>query len=171
MSNHPERTCLVCRAKKEKKDLFRIAETEEGYVFDQNQIVQARGTYVCQTQECVKRVAKNKKINISMENLYKMMQQIKKSQKDYLKILSTMAQSKFLTFGINMVSADIKKVHFIIIAEDISDKNDKRIIRLAQEHNIKYVHYGTKEQLGGIFGKNEVNLIGVKSKKVAGGMV
>ncbi len=43
-------------------------------------------------------------------------------------------------------------------------------MRLARENNIKYIHYGSKVQLGAIFDKPEVNLIGIKSKKVARGM-
>jgi len=170
MNKIPERTCLVCREKKEKKDLFRIAEVDNQYVYDVNQDIQARGTYVCKTHECLKRLAKNKKINLSNEDLYKMATTVKKAQKNYLSLLETMKRSEFLVFGINMVNDDIKKIHFLIIAEDISEKNDKRIMRLAREHNIKYIHYGSKAQLGAIFDKTEVNLIGIKSKKVARGM-
>jgi len=170
MNKSPERTCLVCREKKEKKDLFRIAEVEGKYVYDVNQTIQARGTYVCKTHECIKRLAKNKKINLSNEDLYNMAMTVKKAQKNYLSLLETMKRSEFLVFGINMVNEDIKKIHFLIIAEDISEKNDKRIMRLAREHNIKFIHYGSKAQLGAIFDKAEVNLIGIKSKKVARGM-
>jgi predicted RNA-binding protein YlxR (DUF448 family) len=170
MNKIPERTCLVCREKNEKKDLFRIAEVDNQYVYDVNQDIQARGTYVCKTHECLKRLAKNKKINLSNEDLYKMATTVKKAQKNYLSLLETMKRSEFLVFGINMVNDDIKKIHFLIIAEDISEKNDKRIMRLAREHNIKYIHYGSKAQLGAIFDKTEVNLIGIKSKKVARGM-
>ncbi|RUA05986.1 MAG: DUF448 domain-containing protein [Fusobacteria bacterium] len=170
MNNIPIRTCLVCREKHEKKDLFRIAEVDGKYQYDSTQTIQARGTYVCKSHECLKRLAKNKKINLSNEDLYKMATTVKKAQKDYLSILNTMKNSEFLSFGINMVREDIKKIHFLIIAEDISEKNDKRITRLAREHNIKYIHYGSKMQLGAIFDKPEVNLIGIKSKKVARGM-
>ncbi len=170
-NNIPERTCLVCKEKKCKNELFRIAKVEDEFVFDKEQIIQARGNYVCRTHECIKRISKNRKLNLSSENLYKMSMAIKKSQKNYLNLLNTMKRSEFLVFGINMVNEEIKKIHFIIIAEDISDKNDKRIMRLAREHKIKYIHYGSKSQLGEIFDKPEVNLIGVKSKKVARGMI
>ena len=170
MNKNPERTCLVCKEKKEKKELFRIAEVEGQHIYDVDQDIQARGTYVCKTHECIKRLSKNKKINLSNEDLYKMAITVKKAQKDYLSLLKTMKRSEFLSFGINMVTEDIKRIHFLIIAEDISEKNDKRIMRLAREHNIKYIHYGSKVQLGAIFDKPEVNLIGIKSKKVARGM-
>ncbi|MCK5780240.1 MAG: DUF448 domain-containing protein [Psychrilyobacter sp.] len=170
MSKTPTRTCLVCREQKDKSELFRIAEVDGENVFDPTQTVQARGTYVCKTHECIKRLAKNKKVKLSNEDLYKMAITVKKAQRDYLSLLKTMKRSEFLSFGINMVNDDVKKIHFLIIAEDISEKNDKRIMRLAREHDIKYIHYGSKVQLGGIFDKPEVNLIGIKSKKVARGM-
>lgn len=170
MNNTPTRTCLVCREKKEKSELFRIVEIDGQYMFDENQNMQARGTYVCKTHECIKRLSKNRKINLSNEDLYKMAITVKKAQKDYLSLLETMKRSEFLSFGINMVTEDIKRIHFLIIAEDISEKNDKRIMRLVRENNIKFIHYGSKAQLGAIFDKPEVNLIGIKSKKVARGM-
>jgi predicted RNA-binding protein YlxR (DUF448 family) len=170
MNNTPERTCLICKEKKSKKELFRIAQVDGRYVYDEKQDIQARGSYICKNHECIKRLAKNKKINLSNEDLYKMAIAVKKAQKDYFSLLTPMKNSEFLVFGINMVKEDIKKIHFLIIAEDISEKNDKRIMRLAREHNIKYIHYGSKVQLGAIFDKSEVNLIGIKSKKVARGM-
>jgi predicted RNA-binding protein YlxR (DUF448 family) len=170
-NNIPERTCVVCREKKSKDELFRIAEVDGRYIYDEKKIVQSRGKYVCKTHECLKRLAKNKKLNVSNEDLYKMAMAVKKTQKDYMSLLRTMKRSEFLSFGLNMVKEDIEKIHFLIIAEDVSEKNDKRIMRLAREHNIKYIHYGSKAQLGEIFDKSEVNLIGVKSKKVARGMI
>jgi len=170
-SSVSERTCVVCREKKEKKSLFRIAEKNGKLVFDADQKVQSRGFYVCKTHECVKRLSLHKKYKIAMEELVAMAKELKKEQKNYLDILSAMKNSEYLTFGINMVFEDIEKVHFLIIAEDISPKNDGKIIRKAKEHNIKYVHYGTKKQLGELFGKVEVNLVGVINKKVARGFL
>ena len=70
-----------------------------------------------------------------------------------------------------LVTKEIEKVHFIIIAEDISEKNDKRLVSKAKEKNIPYVHYGKKSELGDIFNKEEINVIAVKNKKVARGLM
>jgi len=44
----PIRTCIVCRAKKPKKDLLRLALTPEGaVVLDVSQRMSGRGAYVC----------------------------------------------------------------------------------------------------------------------------
>ncbi|WP_297405921.1 DUF448 domain-containing protein [uncultured Cetobacterium sp.] len=173
MDNHtPERTCVVCREKKDKKDLFRIAKiSESNYSFDEKQKMQTRSIYVCKTHECIQRISKNKKYNLRIEDLLAMVNLLKKQSKDYLNILKAMKNSDHLAFGINMVMEDLDHIHFLIIAEDISEKNDKKLIAKAKELNISYVHYGNKFQLGEIFKKDEVNVIAVKNKKIARGLI
>ncbi len=172
MQNNPERTCVVCREKKEKQELFRIAKiSEDEYKFDEKQKIQSRAIYICRTHECVKRVSKNKKYSLKMEELLSMAKLLKRQSKDYLNILRAMRNSEHLTFGINMVMEDIEHIHFLIISEDISEKNDRKLILKAKEYNIPYVHYGNKNQLGEIFNKDEVNVIAIKNKKVARGMI
>ncbi len=173
MKTNSERMCVICRDKKNKADLFRIVEKNEDgkYILDENQIVQKRGQYVCKTHECINRLSKHKKIKMEIEELLKMLNLLKKNTKDYLKILKAMKNSQELVFGMNMIFDEIEKIHFIIIAEDISEKNDKRIIVKAKEKNIPYVHYGKKNELGDIFNKEEINVIAVKNKKVARGLI
>ncbi|MGL5126596.1 MAG: DUF448 domain-containing protein [Fusobacteriaceae bacterium] len=173
MSNDvsPERTCTMCREKKDKKDLFRIVEKNDAYVFDEKQLEQSRGTYVCKTKECVQRLSKHKKINISMEELLKMANLLKNEKKDYINILKAMRNSQALTFGINMVFDEIEKIHFIVMAEDISEKNSRKIIEKCKEKEIPYIFHGTKNQLGEIFNKDEITVIAVKNKRTARGLI
>ena len=92
MLNHtPERTCVVCREKKNKNELFRIAKiNESNYSFDEKQKLQARAIYVCKTHECIKRISKNKKYSLKIEDLLTMVNLLKKQSKDYLNILKEM---------------------------------------------------------------------------------
>ena len=171
MCNSPERTCVICREKNSKENLFRIAEKNQEYIFDERQIIQARGQYICKKHDCINRLSKHKKLKISIEELLKMLGVLKKQSKDYLNILKAMKNSKELAFGINMIFDDIEKIHFMIIAVDISEKNNRKLIEKSKEKNIPYVHFGTKEELGEIFGKEEVNVIAVKNKRVARGLI
>jgi ribosomal protein L7Ae-like RNA K-turn-binding protein len=100
-----------------------------------------------------------------------MLSALKKEKKDYLKILSTMRGSEYLVFGIKMVLEDISKVHFVVIASDISEKNDVKLVKILKEKNISYTYFSTKERLGAIFNKGEVNVVGIKSKRVARGLL
>ena len=119
MNNISIRTCVVCKEKKEKKNLFRIAKiNENNYSFDEKQKMQTRSIYVCKTHECIKRISKNKKYNIKSEDLLKMVNLLKKETKNYISILKAMKNSEHLTFGINMVIEDIEHIHFLILAEE-----------------------------------------------------
>lgn len=167
-----ERTCLICREKKEKKDLFRLVKLgEDRYCFDEKQKAQSRGYYICKSHECLKRLAKHKKIKVSTDDLMKMLNHLKKGEKDYLNILKAMKNSQALSFGMNMVLEEIEHTHFLVLAEDISEKNERKLLAKAKELDIKYVYFGNKNQLGEIFGKGEVSVIAVKSKKMARGLI
>lgn len=48
----PERTCVVCREKYEKRRLFRLVATEEGIVVDQTGRQVGRGAYLCMKRRC-----------------------------------------------------------------------------------------------------------------------
>ncbi|WP_300330405.1 DUF448 domain-containing protein [Fusobacterium sp.] len=167
----PERTCVICKSKKLKSQLFRIAEKDGEYVLDEKQTIQARGQYVCKEHNCIQRLSKHKKLKVSFEELLKMLNLLKKESKDYLKIFKAMKNSGELSFGINMIFDEIEKIHFIVIANDISEKNNQKLIEKAREKNIPFVHYGEKRQLGEVFGKDEINVIAIKNKKVARGLI
>ena len=82
----PERMCVCCRRKGEKSEFFRISEQNGKYIFDREMKVQARGFYVCKTNECVERLSKNRKYNIEIEQLVKMLEQIKCEKKNIIDI-------------------------------------------------------------------------------------
>ncbi|MDR3259652.1 MAG: DUF448 domain-containing protein [Fusobacteriaceae bacterium] len=170
--NFPERTCLICKKKSFKEDLFRMCQKDSvNYFFDKNQIFQARGYYICKDHNCLKKLASHNKIKISPDDLIKMLNCLKKVEKNYLNILKPMKYSKYLSFGVNMVLEDIEKIYFIIIAQDIASNPEKRILEKINEYGIKHIYYSTKSQLGDIFGKEEVNVVGIKNKRIARGFI
>ena len=101
----------------------------------------------------------------------KMLSLLKKGEKDYLNILKAMKNSQVLSFGMNMVLDEIEHTHFLVLAQDISEKNEKKLLLKAKELNINFVYFGNKNQLGDIFGKDEVSVVGVKNKKIARGLI
>ena len=82
-----------------------------------------------------------------------------------------MKNSQVLSFGMNMVLDEIEHTHFLVLAQDISEKNEKKLLLKAKELNINFVYFGNKNQLGDIFGKDEVSVVGVKNKKIARGLI
>ena len=55
----PQRTCVACRAKRDKKDLMRIVLTPDGEIkYDPTGRAAGRGSYLCKSEECLKQAAK-----------------------------------------------------------------------------------------------------------------
>lgn len=168
----PERTCIICRKKDEKSKLFRLAKLNEGfYEFDKEQKKQSRAVYVCKSLNCLGKLAKHNKVKLDSQDLMSMLNIINKANKNYLNILNSMKNSGELVFGINLLFENIEHVHFVVIAQDISKKNEEKIFRKIKELKIPYVIVGTMEDLGKIFNKEEITVIGIKDKKMAKGLI
>ena len=168
----PERTCIICREKNEKSKLFRLAKLNEGfYEFDKEQKKQSRAVYVCKSLNCLGKLAKHNKVKLDSQDLMSMLNIINKANKNYLNILNSMKNSGELVFGINLLFENIEHVHFVVIAQDISKKNEEKIFKKIKELKIPYVIVGTMEDLGKIFNKEEITVIGIKDKKMAKGLI
>ena len=51
----PQRTCVVCRTKRDKKDLLRVVLTPDGNIeYDPTGRAAGRGSYLCKNEECIK---------------------------------------------------------------------------------------------------------------------
>lgn len=167
----PERTCIICRAKNEKSKLFRLAKVKEAfYEFDKEQKKQSRAVYVCKSLNCLGKLAKHNKVKLDSQDLMSMLNIINKANKNYLNILNSMKNSGELVFGMNLLFENIEHIHYIVIAEDIAVKNKEKILNKAKELNIPYIFVGTRKNLGEIFDKDEINVIGIKDKKMARGL-
>ncbi|HNU54000.1 MAG TPA: DUF448 domain-containing protein [Candidatus Syntrophosphaera sp.] len=57
----PQRTCVVCRAKREAKELLSFFVLPQGIVFDPRRLVQRRKHYVCQGPDCLRGLDKWKR--------------------------------------------------------------------------------------------------------------
>ena len=162
----PERTCIICRTKKEKSKLFRLAKLKETfYEFDKEQKKQSRAVYVCKSLNCLGKLAKHNKVKLDSQDLMSMLNIINKANKNYINILNSMKNSGELVFG------NIEHVHFIVMAQDISKKNEEKIIRRINELKIPYVVVGSMQELGKVFNKEEITVIGIKDKKMARGLI
>lgn len=172
----PERTCIICRAKNEKSKLFRLAKVKEAfYEFDKEQKKQSRAVYVCKSLNCLgklaKHNAKHNKVKLDSQDLMSMLNIINKANKNYINILNSMKNSGELVFGINLLFENIEHVHFIVMAQDISKKNEEKVLRRISELKIPYVVVGTMQELGKVFNKEEITVIGIKDKKMARGLI
>ena len=68
MKNIPQRTCMGCNVKKDKKDLIRIVKKSNSQDENNNIIIdktgkqEGRGAYICNSLECLEKAIKTKRI-------------------------------------------------------------------------------------------------------------
>lgn len=63
MKSVPQRTCMGCNSKKDKKDLIRIVKTKENQILvDKTGKTQGRGAYICNDVACLEKLKKSKRI-------------------------------------------------------------------------------------------------------------
>lgn len=64
MKKVPIRSCLICRAKSDKRNLFRIVINKEGKVFfDKTLRANGRGAYVCDNDDCIEKIKNSNKLD------------------------------------------------------------------------------------------------------------
>ncbi|MBR5319762.1 MAG: YlxR family protein [Peptococcaceae bacterium] len=64
----PQRTCMGCQAKKDKRELVRIVRSPEGEIsVDMTGKKPGRGAYICPDLECLNKVVKSKRLERSLE--------------------------------------------------------------------------------------------------------
>ena len=79
----PQRTCMACQAKKDKRELVRIVRSPEGEIsVDSTGKKPGRGAYICPNLECLNKVIKSKRLERSLETTIS--QEIYESLKEQL---------------------------------------------------------------------------------------
>ena len=79
----PQRTCMGCQAKKEKRELVRIVRSPEGEIsVDMTGKKPGRGAYICPDLDCLNKVVKSKRLERSLETAIS--QEIYESLKEQL---------------------------------------------------------------------------------------
>ena len=64
----PQRLCMGCRERKEKREMIRVVRSPEGNVsLDFGGKLNGRGAYLCPNPECLKRAIRSKALDRSLE--------------------------------------------------------------------------------------------------------
>ena len=168
----PERTCVSCRKKGEKEDFLRISEKEGNYVFDKEMKIQSRGFYICKSPSCIEKLSKNRKYNIEMQELLKLLKETEKKRKNIIDIIRPMKNSGFFVFGIDENIEGIKKnkVRLLILPKDINEKYAEQFKRLEEKFEVIIVNIEKKEEFLNVFSRN-VNVVGITDKRVVNGIL
>lgn len=68
MKKIPQRSCVVCRQKKDKNELIRIVKNKENEVsIDKTGKKEGRGAYICDSIECLEKAIKSKTLKKVLE--------------------------------------------------------------------------------------------------------
>ena len=63
MKSLPQRTCMGCNLKKNKKELIRIVKNKDGNIsIDRTGKAEGRGAYICDNISCLEKVIKSKRL-------------------------------------------------------------------------------------------------------------
>lgn len=63
MKKIPERTCIGCNQKKEKRELIRIVKNKNNEIsIDKTGKMQGRGAYICNNIDCLEKAIKAKRL-------------------------------------------------------------------------------------------------------------
>ncbi len=167
------RTCVICRNAKPKKELFRYTIYNNEIVLDFFQKLQNRGFYTCKSLECIKRlneniVRKNLKLTgeftFSLENILKIT--IENLRKEILNHLKIANKSGELVATLNKFLETSEKQIFdtVFLANDISENSYKKVRGYLKDKQV--VNIFTKNELGNLFNKEEVNIVGVRQSEL-----
>ena len=68
MKKQPQRTCMGCNEKKDKKELIRIVKNKENEIsIDRTGKKEGRGAYICDKIECLEKAIKSKRLEKVLE--------------------------------------------------------------------------------------------------------
>lgn len=68
MKKIPQRTCIGCNEKKDKKDLVRIVKNKDNEIhIDKTGKMPGRGAYLCDNIECLNQAIKTKRLERTFE--------------------------------------------------------------------------------------------------------
>ncbi|MFI3210280.1 MAG: YlxR family protein [Peptostreptococcaceae bacterium] len=60
----PQRKCIVCQEREEKKGLIRIVKNKDSEIFfDETKKANGRGAYICSVGPCLEKAIKSKALN------------------------------------------------------------------------------------------------------------
>lgn len=68
LKKQPQRTCVGCNTKKDKRELVRIVRTTDGTIkLDRTGKLNGRGAYICDNIDCLNKAKKTKKLERAFE--------------------------------------------------------------------------------------------------------
>jgi predicted RNA-binding protein YlxR (DUF448 family) len=169
----PKRSCLGCRAVKDRKELLRfVLAPERVLVPDLLAKLPGRGAYTCLDKSCLKDALMKNQFNRAFKG------EVKATSAEELtaEVVSTMEEriASYLSLankagrvvsGSDMVMQVLRKAGkemIILFSKDISDDIRQKVIALAKKNGVEYFSLLDKERVGALIGKSLRSVVAVE---------
>jgi len=176
MKRQPERTCIGCRGVFKKNEVVRIVSGPDGILIDYREKLPGRAAYVCPRKECVGKA-------LSKEHLSKALH-LKVRPPDaaaFVTLLADMIREKIrsllsvamkagkIASGYSAVHDALVKgrVELLLYAADLSDGTRDKMASSSALKDIRTETLFTRDEYGGIFGRELIGVVGVLDKGFA----
>jgi len=174
----PQRSCIACRAVKDKGELLRfVISPENELVPDLLAKLPGRGAYTCMNSVCMKKALKNKQFNrafrceVNIPETDRLIEQLVARMNDRIGSLISMAcKAGKVVSGSDLVIESIgrKKSGFLFIATDVSTEIGRKIQEHARKYNVPHESIFNKEMLGALIGKGLRSVVFVETSGFVG---
>lgn len=176
-----ERTCIVCREKREKSNFVRLCLAPSGeLVWDLRHKLPGRGASLCLNWNCLRKGIQHKKITSALrtteiapfqerEKIAELMQLTKTTLLNYVKI-AIKAGKAFSGYIKVMQVLGRERVSLVLLAKDIAPSRKRTILSLAYEHNMKPVDLFFQSELGELFQAEERSCVVICDTGIAKSM-
>lgn len=166
----PQRTCVACRAEKNKKQLLRfVLSPGNDVLLDYQQRLPGRGVYVCSQEQCLKMAVKKQAFRrgfrreIKPLDIAQLQEQLNVAvEKKILNLIGMGRKSGAVISGTNAVLDALRKEPLpplVIMTADISPSIGSKISQLAELKNVYWARMFSKQLLGQLVGKEERSAI------------
>ncbi len=79
VKHKPQRSCVVCRLKTDKRDLIRLVIADGSLMIDESGKMNGRGAYLCQNKECWMKAAAHMQLSRALRR------KLSDGDRDYLR--------------------------------------------------------------------------------------
>lgn len=171
-SGRVPRTCLGCRQVRPQHELLRyVAGPDRALVCDYRKRLPGRGAYTCPSLDCLRQAIKRRQFHRSLKDEQlqldagRLLQGLRGQILQRVENLVGMARkSGQLVGGSNQLLAELGRGNLpalILLATDVSAGIGEKIRQRSNAAGLPLWQLMTKEQLGGLLGRDERSVIGV----------
>lgn len=168
----PQRTCLGCRTVFDQKQLLRfVLSPQKEVVVDYRGRLPGRGAYTCLNVQCLRMAVKTKgfqrafhqqDLNLAADDLVKELEGAVREK--IFNLLGMIRKAGMGIVGSNLVLARMQlnaPLLGLIVAQDMAPGMESKVCDKARGRDIPVYRIGTRAELGKIWGRDLVSVVGL----------